>query len=57
MITDPTGDHDMGFPLPLAEMLHEEVPGSVLAVIPAAGHMAHFENPALWAGHVNGFLG
>ncbi|GIG68674.1 alpha/beta fold hydrolase [Phytomonospora endophytica] len=51
------GEQDMGFPLPLAERLRDAVPGSVLAVIPAAGHMAHFENPALWAGHVAVFLG
>ncbi|GLZ80758.1 acetyltransferase [Actinorhabdospora filicis] len=50
------GEQDMGFPLPVAERLHEEVPGSVLAVVPAAGHMAHFENPALWAGNVTLFL-
>lgn len=51
------GEQDMGFPLPLAERLHKAVPGSELAVIPAAGHMAHFENPALWAAHVTMFLG
>lgn len=51
------GEQDMGFPLPLAERLHEAVPGSVLAVIPAAGHMAHVENPGLWVRHVRMFLG
>lgn len=50
------GEQDMVFPLPVAERLHEEVPDSALAVIPAAGHMAHFENPALWAGNVTIFL-
>lgn len=50
------GAQDMGFPIQVAERLHDEVPTSQLVVIESAGHMAQFEQPADWAGAVGGFL-
>lgn len=51
------GAQDMGFPLPVAERLHDDVPTSQLVVLESAGHMAHFEQPTEWAHAVNRFLG
>ncbi len=50
------GEKDMGFPVQLAERLHAAVPNSQLAVIPDAAHMCHFEQPTIWAQHLNNFL-
>jgi pimeloyl-ACP methyl ester carboxylesterase len=50
------GRHDMGFPVGVARRLHADLPGSVLAEIPDAAHMAHFDNPAAWLAAVRSFL-
>ena len=50
------GRHDRGFPVSLARRLHAELPGSVLAEIPRAAHMAHFDNPDAWRRAVRAFL-
>ncbi|WP_203996429.1 alpha/beta fold hydrolase [Virgisporangium aurantiacum] len=50
------GVHDMTFPRSLADRLHAEVPGSVLAPISDAAHMAHFDNPAAWLTAIRTFL-
>jgi pimeloyl-ACP methyl ester carboxylesterase len=50
------GEKDMGFPLQLAERLHQAVPSSVLAVIDGAAHMCHFEKPELWSELVHEFI-
>jgi pimeloyl-ACP methyl ester carboxylesterase len=50
------GVHDMTFPVRLARRLHDEVPGSTLAEIPDAAHMAHFDNPTAWLAAVRAFL-
>jgi hemoglobin len=50
------GEQDMGFPVEVARRLHSAVPGSVLAVVPEAGHMCHFERPDVWSGHIRRFL-
>jgi pimeloyl-ACP methyl ester carboxylesterase len=50
------GEHEMSFPLVLARRLHREVPGSQLAVIPSAAHMAHFDNPDAWTRAIRDFL-
>jgi pimeloyl-ACP methyl ester carboxylesterase/truncated hemoglobin YjbI len=50
------GERDMGFPVEVARRLHSAVPGSVLAVVPEAGHMCHFEKPEVWSGHIRRFL-
>jgi pimeloyl-ACP methyl ester carboxylesterase len=50
------GEREMTFPLPVARRLHAAVPGSVLAVVPEAAHMAHFDHPAAWLGAIRDFL-
>ncbi|GAA1040466.1 proline iminopeptidase-family hydrolase [Virgisporangium ochraceum] len=50
------GEHDLSIPVALADRLHTEVPGSTLARVPDAGHMAHFDNPDAWDAAVRGFL-
>ncbi|HEU0241930.1 MAG TPA: alpha/beta hydrolase [Micromonosporaceae bacterium] len=50
------GEHEMSFPLALARRLHDDVPGSQLAVIPDAAHMAHFDNPDAWTRAIRDFL-
>ncbi len=50
------GAQDMGFPVQVAERLHDEVPSAQLAVIQSAGHMAQFDQPQAWAGAVATFL-
>jgi pimeloyl-ACP methyl ester carboxylesterase len=50
------GAQDMGFPVQVAQRLHDEVATSELAVIQSAGHMAQFDQPAKWAGAVAAFL-
>ncbi len=51
------GTKDMTFPVALARRLHAELPGSTLAEIPEAGHMAHFDNPDGWLAALRRFLG
>lgn len=46
------GAEDRFFPLPVAEQLHRTIPDSVLEVIPEAGHLPQWEQPA----HVNRIL-
>jgi pimeloyl-ACP methyl ester carboxylesterase len=48
------GEQDMRFPVSVALRLHQAVPHSQLAVLPATGHLAHIErtdawNAAVWA--------
>jgi pimeloyl-ACP methyl ester carboxylesterase len=50
------GERDLTFPIEVARRLHAAVPASSPAVIPEAGHMAHFDNPAAWLGAIRGFL-
>ena len=50
------GVHDMTFPASLARRLHAEVPGSTLALVPDAAHMAHFDNPTAWLTAARTFL-
>lgn len=42
------GVHDMTFPVDVARRLHAELPGSILAEIPHASHMAHFDDQHTW---------
>ena len=50
------GQREMTFPVAVARRLHAEVPGSVLAEIPDAAHMAHFDHPSAWLAAVRAFL-
>lgn len=50
------GSHDMTFPVSVARRLHAAVPASVLAEIPEAAHMAHFDNPGAWLAAIRAFL-
>nr|WP_238342318.1 alpha/beta hydrolase [Actinopolymorpha rutila] len=50
------GEKDMGFPVQVAHRLHEELPGSELAVVDGAAHQCQFEKPDVWARHVREFL-
>jgi pimeloyl-ACP methyl ester carboxylesterase len=50
------GTREMGFPVGVARRLHAELPGSTLAEIPEAAHMAHFDNSEAWTAAVRAFL-
>lgn len=50
------GEKDMGFPVQLAQRLHEAVPESSLAVIANAAHMCHYEKPDEWSQQIRDFL-
>jgi pimeloyl-ACP methyl ester carboxylesterase len=50
------GAREMAFPIGVARLLHAAVPGSTLAEVPEAAHMAHFDNPPVWLGAIREFL-
>jgi pimeloyl-ACP methyl ester carboxylesterase len=50
------GSREMSFPVNLARKLHAALPASMLAEIPDAAHMAHFDNPQAWLTAIRGFL-
>ena len=50
------GERDLGFPVSVARRLHADLPGSVLAEVAEAGHMAHFDNPGPWLTAIRDFL-
>jgi pimeloyl-ACP methyl ester carboxylesterase len=50
------GAQDMGFPVQVAERLHEAVPATQLRIIDEAGHMAQFDQSQAWATAVIDFL-
>lgn len=49
------GEQDTPF-LGVSRDMVETIPGSVLVVIPNAGHSPQFENPAAWLSAIEGFL-
>jgi pimeloyl-ACP methyl ester carboxylesterase len=51
------GAREMIFPVGVARRLHADLPGSVLAEVPEAAHMAHFDNPVAWLAAIRRFLG
>ena len=50
------GVREMTFPIETARRLHRELPGSTLAEVPDAAHMAHFDNPGFWVRAIREFL-
>jgi 2-hydroxy-6-oxonona-2,4-dienedioate hydrolase len=51
------GANDRLVPLEYGEKFAKLIPGAVLEVIPACGHMVPFEKPAEWLAAVRRFLG
>jgi proline-specific peptidase len=49
------GEHDEAAP-PLSEEIHRGIPGSELAIIPAASHLMHIEQPDAVFSRVRGFI-
>jgi len=45
----------MGFPVQLAQRLHQAIPGSSLAILSDAAHMCHFEKPDAWSQAIRDF--
>ncbi|GAC1365233.1 MAG: alpha/beta hydrolase [Ktedonobacteraceae bacterium] len=50
------GQQDKQTPVKLAERLHREIPGSILAILPNAGHMALFDDPNAVATALSDFI-
>lgn len=50
------GDADVRSPVQVGRDLHDRIPGSTLAVLPGAPHLAHLETPAPFNDAVRGFL-
>lgn len=50
------GEHDQVTPPRAARVLHEGIAGSVLAVVPAAGHMSYVEASQAYLSRVRAFL-
>jgi len=50
------GRREMTFPVSVARRLHAALPASILAEIPDAAHMAHFDNQAAWLAGIRAFL-
>ena len=50
------GAQDALTPPPLSEQMHNDIPGSELAVIPGAGHMSNMEQPAAFNDALGRFL-
>jgi pimeloyl-ACP methyl ester carboxylesterase len=50
------GERDQRSPLPVAEAIHDAIPGSTLVVLPGVGHMANLEAPERFNEAVRGFL-
>ncbi|MEU4240118.1 alpha/beta hydrolase [Actinoplanes sp. NPDC026619] len=50
------GVNEMGFPIGVARRLHAALPASTLVEVPAAAHMAHFDNPDRWLTGIRQFL-
>jgi pimeloyl-ACP methyl ester carboxylesterase len=50
------GEHDQLTPPSIAQELHQAIPGSELAMVPAAGHLSSFEQPDAFNSALAGFL-
>lgn len=50
------GARDLTFPIGVARRLHADLPGSILAEVPDAAHMAHVDDPGAWLTAIRAFL-
>ncbi len=50
------GEQDMGTPLAMAKEIHDNAPGSQLAVLSPAAHISNLEQPEAFNKALNGFL-
>ena len=50
------GEHDSVTPVDAARAMHERISGSVLQVIPGAGHMSNLENAEIFNERLVAFL-
>jgi 3-oxoadipate enol-lactonase len=51
------GEQDPGTPVAMAREIHDNAPGSKLAIIPNAAHLANIEQPEAFDKALGGFLG
>lgn len=51
-----TGEHDIRAPRPVAQALHDAIPGSRLVVVPDAGHEVALEAPEAFDREIRAFL-
>ena len=51
-----TGEHDIRAPRPVAEALHDAIPGSRLVLVPGAGHEVTLETPDVFERELRAFL-
>ena len=51
-----TGDADVSTPVPVAQVIADQIPGAILKVIAGAPHMAPYERPDLFNPLVLEFL-
>jgi 3-oxoadipate enol-lactonase len=42
------GEHDQGTPVPMAQVIHQALPGSDLQIIPRAAHLSNIEQPEVF---------
>jgi 3-oxoadipate enol-lactonase len=50
------GEQDMGTPVSMAKEIHENAPGSTLAILPSAAHISNIEQPAAFNKALDGVL-
>ena len=50
------GEQDPGTPVAMAREIHENLPGSELAIIPSAAHLSNLEQPEAFNRALSGFL-
>ena len=50
------GEDDPGTPVAAARVIHEQIKGSDLTIIPSASHLSNMEQPEAFTAAVSGFL-
>jgi 3-oxoadipate enol-lactonase len=51
------GEQDMGTPVAMSREIHDNAPGSKLAILPSASHLSNIEQPEAFNRALAGFLG